>query len=692
MKLIKIFSGVTAIAVTAACLSFAAFAETDTSGKFVYEVLDDDTVCITGYTGTDENLVIPNTIDDMPVTMIGERALSNADFITVKIPDTVTTIGVFAFGGCISLTKVEIPDSVTTIEGGAFRYCYSLDGIELPDGLTTIEYNAFDNCTSLSKIEIPDSVTHIGDGAFSVCTSLASITVSKNNPNYASIEGVLFNKDVSLLIQYPCGSTVAKYAIPNGVATIRANSFGSSTYLEEVVIPDSVKEIGLNSTGGLAAFSDCAALTTITVDEKNANYSSVGGVLLDKSGTTLIQYPTGRKAAEYTVPDNITTIEGNALCDGTYLEKIVFSDSVTTIGHHAFSGCKSLTEIIWGKGMKEIEDNAFMGCHSLTEINFPNSLTTIGNYVFGGCRTLTKVVIPNSVTDLGSSAFYLCPSLVDVTLPDSITTINSLTFAFDESLAEIIIPDSVTAIGGNAFWECTSLVKIVIPDSVKEIADNAFQDCSDGLTIYGYIGSYAETYAKEHEINFADIEEEPVVTEPETTTTPETQPEVTTTTAKSENTTTAPTENLIGEDKATGVQLLAADGVISEGTQLNVKIGSADITIDAHIYVLDITLVNAQGATVQPNGSVTVKIPLPEGFEDSGTYYVYYQDDDGKLTDMHATFTSDGYVTFTTTHFSTYILSPEKLSDDAIPNTGVVLLIIPALAAAAGIVISRKRK
>ena len=331
------------------------------------------------------------------------------------------------------------------------------------------------------------------------------------------------------------------------------------------------------------------------------------------------------------------------------------------------------------------------------------------------------------------------------------------------AITEITIPDGVTTIKDRTFWYCTSLTKVMIPDSVTEIADNAFNDCSDDLTIYGCIGSYAETYAKEHGIKFADIEEEPVVTEPETTTTPETQPEdttttttetqpevttttttaetqpevtttttenqsedttttiteaqpevtTTTTTAQSETTTNAPAEVLIDKDEDTGVELLAANGVIAEDVKLNVVIDNADIATDAHLYVLNITLVNAHNETIQPNGYVTVRIPLPEDFEKSDTYYVYYQAENGTLENMHATY-ENGFVTFTTNHFSTYILTAEKLIDnsaatttvpattavtdaagsdgDSNMNTGVTILLIPALAATAGIVISRKRK
>ena len=191
-------------------------------------------------------------------------------------------------------------------------------------------------------------------------------------------------------------------------------------------------------------------------------------------------------------------------------------------------------------------------------------------------------------------------------------------------------------------------------------------------------------------------------TEPETETeapSETTEPSTTTTTAA---TTTEPVQEVVDIDEDTGVQLLAAEGVIEDGVELNVVIGNADIGTDTHIYVLDITLVNAEGVTVQPNGSVTVKIPLPEEFDESDAYYVYYQADDGTLTDMHATF-ENGYVSFTTNHFSRYIITTEKLADDSETvtsgsnqdknvNTGATILIIPAIAAAAGVVISKKRK
>lgn len=193
---------------------------------------------------------------------------------------------------------------------------------------------------------------------------------------------------------------------------------------------------------------------------------------------------------------------------------------------------------------------------------------------------------------------------------------------------------------------------------------------------------------------------QPAESDAAATTTPITTTAATdTTTAVPGTTTTLPTTQPAPEpierlsDENSGVQLVAEEGVLPEGVELNVVIGSATIGGFDHLYKLDITLLNEAGEAVQPGGEVTVMIPVSGiVFEPWENFYVYYQADDGTLTDMHATY-ENGYVIFTTNHFSTYILTNEKLQDeDANVNTGMTLLIIPALTAAAGVIISKKRK
>ncbi|MGN0624339.1 MAG: leucine-rich repeat domain-containing protein, partial [Oscillospiraceae bacterium] len=137
-------------------------ASAETYGDFEYSILDDGTVEISGYTGSDSTLTIPGTIDGKKVTSIGGYAFEDCTSLTsITIPNSVTSIGSNAFNYCTSLTSITIPNSVTSIGGGAFNTCTSLTSITIPNSVTSIGYSAFENCTSLTSITIPNSVTSI---------------------------------------------------------------------------------------------------------------------------------------------------------------------------------------------------------------------------------------------------------------------------------------------------------------------------------------------------------------------------------------------------------------------------------------------------------------------------------------------------------------------------------------------------
>ncbi len=243
-----------------------------------------------------------------------------------------------------------IGNSVTSIGYATFSYCTSLRSVTIPNSVTSIGDEAFYSCASLTNIMIGNSVINIGS-AFSYCTSLTAITVDPLNSVYSSMDGVLFNKSQTTLIQCPSGK-LGSCTIPVSVTSIRPG-----------------------------AFSHCTSLTAITVDPLNSVYSSVDGVLFNKSQTALIQCPGG-KPGSYTVPN-----------------------SVTNIGDFAFAWCTSLNNVTIGNNVTSIGEAAFDGCTSLTSITIPNSVTSIGEAAFYGCTGLTGVYFQGNAPTVGESAF-----------------------------------------------------------------------------------------------------------------------------------------------------------------------------------------------------------------------------------------------------------------------------------------------
>ncbi len=154
---------------------------------------------------------------------------------------------------------------MTSIGSYAFYNCSSLTSIDIYSGVTSIGSDAFNCCSGLKSIDIPSSVTNIGYGEFWNCNSLTSINVEESNSNYKSLDGVLFNKDMSELICYPGGKAEAVYTIPSSVTSIGIYAFNNCSGLTSIEIPSSVMSIGSD------AFYNCSSLTSIKIPSSVAS-------------------------------------------------------------------------------------------------------------------------------------------------------------------------------------------------------------------------------------------------------------------------------------------------------------------------------------------------------------------------------------------------------------------------------------
>lgn len=416
-----------------------------TEGYFTYTVTDGKATIVNSTLAGD--VTIPSELGGYPVTAIGDSL----------------------YHTCTPLRSIVLPDSITTIGDYAFYGCTSLTSITLPSSLASIGYKAFADCVLFTSIVVPNSVTSISNGAFSGCTSLTSIDVDENNSNYSSIDGVLFNKDRTELIQYPTGITAKTYTIPDSVASIDDWAFSSCTSLKLITIGKGVKTIGSY------AFHHNSSLTDVYYkgSEEDWNAISIGSnnAVFD---TATIYYNYLEDLSYYTY----TVTDGNA--------------TITNVDS-SISGDIIIPSELDGYPVTGIDDSAFGSCTLLTSIKIPDSISSISDSAFTGCKSLTsfKVDEDNTAYWSYSNALYNKTRTVLKRYPQGNT---SIVWA---------VLEGVVSIADDAFVDCKSLHAVSIPSSVTYIGTSAFKGCS--LSISGYSGSAAETYAAENNITFNAI-------------------------------------------------------------------------------------------------------------------------------------------------------------------------------------------
>lgn len=428
------------------CLQIAAFAENNGEaelwdGDFRYRIQEDGTVIITGHAATREKkkedgsvsylaggqeyLEIPATIQGMTVTAIDNYTFTNTvNMKTIVFPESLREIGESTFWDS-GITSVRFPSSLTKIGDGAFTDCKNLEKVEFADG----------------------EAVDIGKGAFRGAR-IKSFFVPDSHPNLAVYQGVLFEKNKKELIAYPIADTRASYEIPRGIRVIGQEAFSCSA-LESVTVPDSVTEIGFCAFSGCnslseillpdsvriirayafsacealkyaqlgagvteiewnafgsceslqsiylpaslerldpSAFSECTSLQAVTVSKNNPNFFDVDNVLF--SGNKLLLFPAGLDCDEYTVPDFVRIISGDAFHD-TKIRKLTIPENVLMIWDGAFDYMPNLEELYLQEGLL-VMPYGYYETTNLKEITVPASVTLIQSG-FGDCPPTIRV-------------------------------------------------------------------------------------------------------------------------------------------------------------------------------------------------------------------------------------------------------------------------------------------------------------
>ena len=311
--------------------------------------------------------------------------------------------------------------------------------VVLDASVTTITYST--NFPELTSISIPATTLVIPNGAFNA-PKLTSITVHADNPNYSSSNGSLYSKDGKKLIIYPSGRTDASFSVPSSVEEITDCAFRQPQYLETATVPSSV----LIMDGGFLSCSVVdSTLTAINVDAANPNYSSLDGVLFNKEKTTLISYPSSKRAISFTVPASVTRLI--SLVQTRYLESILLPDGLITIDTYAFQ-------------------NSF----KLKSIDIPASVTAFGDYPFMQSPMFESFTVSAASATLKAidGVLYSKNGLTLIEYPEG------------KKNETFEIQDGVTTVLSQWIWGNTYLKKITVPSSVSTIN-------------YGYTGSHTST-------------------------------------------------------------------------------------------------------------------------------------------------------------------------------------------------------
>lgn len=504
----------------------------DHSSSIQYTYSDDKSyVIITGYTGHDQELVLPTTINGIPVKAIKSSAFrKNYTITSLVIPEGITEIGSYAFYDCTCIFKVTLPSSIKTIGTGAFDKCNNLQYVYIDSiyswmNISFADYNSnplcygaylYTNNEPFSEFISDENITSIGDYAFYNCKSLTKVvlnedikSIGKEAFRECSVTELEVYCDASLierstfLFVYPPTITATNDSINviysddrfdriENLTLLDGEQFhwGRFKSLKSLTLPSSItKMVGPQYTSSYHLsdlyIEDLSAWLNIEFESANDNPLRMDNITL---------YFGGKPVTEVILPEGMTEIKPYTFYNLKQLEKVVILDSVTAIGEYAFFRCENLKKLTLGKNLEVIGKSAFYGCKSLTELNLGDKITDIGYSAFGYCEGITSLVIDSEVK-IGEYAFDHC-NISELEIGDKVISLEKDSFSGCpikilktpvRLMSKLYCREKLTLTGEGYIYSSmisTDLTDLTIVDGNIRFDGDAFKECRNLTNVY----------------------------------------------------------------------------------------------------------------------------------------------------------------------------------------------------------------
>ena len=408
---------------------------------------------------------------------IGKNAFAKSRIQSAVIPSTVTNIGESAFESCNELSTVTLNCKATVLPKKMFYGCSALKGISIPSGVAVIGESCFNEC-GLSSLTISSTVTSIDKCAFCSCGKLNSVSFSSS---LKSIGESAFS-----------GCGFENLNLPDNLTSLGSNAFNYCESLVSVSIPGTLKEIAS------CAFKNCCSLTNVSI---NSGVKTIGSEAFSECGSL----------SEITIPDSVTLIGSKAFYYCTALNKITISKNIAIIESQAFS------DTAYYNNSNNWEDDSvlYIGTNlihskagyspSQRSLTVKSGTKLIAENALEKLENLNNISIPSSVIHINKEPIYLYAPIRSASSDLAVYSDNCLITTSDwvPLIEEYTVLDNTRLIADGALIRAYTLETITIPASVKIIGENPFS--SNVKTIKGYSGSYAETYAKQHKLQFVAL-------------------------------------------------------------------------------------------------------------------------------------------------------------------------------------------